>query len=207
MLTGVAIALCCLAAKASGQSPSPTASPAGSVVPESISPNGRYGVFVVDSQKEDAKPKNLLVHVEPFQVVTAIDGEPFLKGYLKNSLAVSWARDSSAVLVIVDGYWGINALQLVDLRKPGSVKQTDLLEAMVKISKRELHFWPHFHVSDTDVKWEISNGRRLRIACDGDTESNNLEATPSYMHFEGVWNLDKTKWDMQKCRKTKAPDW
>jgi hypothetical protein len=107
------------------------------LIADSTSPDGRFALFAT----EDKVTRNLLVAVSPFRVVATLHGEAFFPEYVKNRIQVSWAPDSSAVLVAVEFRWGVATLQLLDLRTKGTAGQVNLRDELYYLACGEHLDW------------------------------------------------------------------
>jgi len=104
--------------------------PAGFTVPAStLSPDGRYGVLVPDSDHYDeARPQNKVVEVAAGRVLALIQAETGMEQMNHGGIVPQWSADSQWLLWKVDGKWSPRALVLVKIAEGKVAWQTNILQ-------------------------------------------------------------------------------
>ena len=121
----IAMAVVALAPNASGGK-----FPEGfSVLPSSVSPDGRYAVRVPDYEhyKVDV-PQNKLVDTNTGRVIAVIEAETGMENMNHGGAVAAWSKDGSLLHWMVEGKWFPRAKVLIKMNEGTALWQTNVLK-------------------------------------------------------------------------------
>jgi hypothetical protein len=104
--------------------------PAGFSVPEStLSPDGRFGVLVPDTEHySDQRPQNKIVEIATGRVLATIQAETGMEQMNHGGIAPKWSADGALLLWKVEGKWFPRALVLLSIHEGKVAWQTNILK-------------------------------------------------------------------------------
>jgi hypothetical protein len=173
------------------------------VHPDSISPNGKYGILYCANRSmveyEQSVLADYLVSLKPFQIVAALEGDVYFAGKNRSDLSVAWTENSTAGLVTVESRWGPGSVDLIEIADGKLVRQTNLLEkafALLKPDWQNCKSQPYnenflFVIrSDIEAGWAFDANNRVHIDCTGETNPKHLPDEKSWAaRLEAVWDI------------------
>lgn len=102
------------------------------VVPASISPDGKLGVIAPDlDHAKEHEHQNKLVEIATGKVLAVIDADTAFEHQNHTTLLPKWSKDSSLLVWYVDGKWGSYALVLLRLEHGAVTSQINARELAV----------------------------------------------------------------------------
>jgi hypothetical protein len=182
------------------------------LLPSALSPNKRYGIIYPKRFLEDNPGADFVVDVPGSRLLASLDTEdPYFVGRNHGSLACHWSPDSSAVLVDNGGKWMPRNLLLVELKDGAVVRQTDLLDpllrvfapAIAKAERSSAKDASPGELSITSVKWKNGRGAQLEFKCEGSTNPKGFEDQSAWAgKAVAVWDVAQRKFVQQKVTQT-----
>ena len=170
----VAMAVVALAPNASGGK-----FPEGfSVLPSSVSPDGRYAVLVPDHEhyKVDV-PQNKLIATDTGRVVAVIEAETGMENMNHGGAVAAWSKDGSLLHWMVNGKWSPRAKVLLKMNEGTALWQINVLkEAQREILARARKAKPINYAAA--VKANKGNGRAYPDGFTVNVESAQDGRTP-----------------------------
>jgi SEFIR domain len=173
------------------------------VHPDSISPDGKYGVFYCSNpaivRYENSRMANYLVSVIPFRIIGALAGDIYFALKNRSNLSVTWTDDSSSALITVDRRWGPGSVGLIEIVNGKLVRQTNLLQKAIALlrpdcesCKSEPYNESFLFVISTqgDTEWSFDGASRVRIDCTGESNPKQLLDRKSWAaRLQAVWDI------------------
>lgn len=102
------------------------------VVPASISPDGKLGVIAPDlDHVKDREHQNKLIEIASGKVLAVIDADTAFEHQNHTTLSPKWSHDGSLLVWYVEGKWGSYALVLVRLEHGAVTSQINARELAV----------------------------------------------------------------------------
>ena len=221
----VALALGCAGlAPATAQVPSGDAAPPAAATTDplaakhdvlkwTISPNGRYGIAIIDPEIEEVPhARCFLVTLKPERVIATL-AKSDLPAEDKVHLKTSWSRDSRVVLVDCGHARNAIDVQLIEIRDDRVIRQTDLLapiQAQFEASFRKsgappIHPSIAFHGRGHPDEWSMdAKATRVKVRVYAESGAKEGEE-PWFRLFRGVWSIPQRKWLSQELTRQAAP--
>jgi len=180
------------------------------VHPDSISPDGNYGVLycTMVEEYEPSRMANYLVSLKPFQIIAALEGDVYFAHKNRSDLSVAWTDDSTAGLVTVGSRWGPGSVDLIEIADGKLVRQSNLLEkamALLKPDWENCKSQPYNEnflfviTSDIETGWTFDANNRVRIDCTGETNPKHLPDEKSWAaRLEAVWGIQEARFIKRK---------
>jgi hypothetical protein len=182
------------------------------VADDSISPDGKYAVISPNLHRVGYEvARDFLVELKPLRFLAINEAETSYD--IRNTTFVEWAKDSSAVVVSVEGKWGPVGFTLFELQDGRVKRQTNLYAEIVGLlepgyQKAKVKPWNDLYHFNFD-RGEKSRGAGAHLGSDGRQIRFNVDATnnPKPMsppmktwngHFEGTWSIPEARWITHK---------
>ena len=100
-----------------------------SVLPSSVSPDGRYAVLVPDCEHyKVGLPQNKLVDTNTGRVIAVIEAEPGTENMNHGGAIAAWSTDGSLLHWMVKGKWFPRAKVLLKMNEGTALWQTNVLQ-------------------------------------------------------------------------------
>jgi len=186
------------------------------LLPESQSPDGRYG-FIYPKRtivEEGTDSKLFLIEQRPFRMVAEIPIEgALLADNAHGAYQVNWARNSSSVVFVVGTKWGPEAVFLIPLARNQCGPIVNLaaeIRKLIQPSYRQsnsLRFNDYFDFIfesedyicddrgksvDTTTSWTVNDKNQVEITCIGTTDPKHLGPNIWEVIFHGVWDIGRS---------------
>ncbi len=182
------------------------------LLPSALSPNKRYGIIYPKRFLEDNPGANFVVDVPASRILASLDvADSYFIGRNHGSLDFHWAPDSSAVLVENGGTWMPRNLLLIELKDGAVVRQTELLDPLLRLFAPAIAKAERTRASETsadeltikNVKWGNGRGAQLEIRCEGGTNPKGFEDQSAWNgNLVAVWDVAQRKFVQQKVTQT-----
>lgn len=196
------------------------------ILPGSIAPDGRYGLLYPKEEildEIDREDHLLLVALKPFHVLTEISPDiSLLRAH--SSYLVSWAKDSSAVLVNVQAKWGPAKVLVLSIHNGRAGRVVDLAPVVEKLvrpaykkAKAQRHgktsvepfnnevdfiFERDYEHLGTPVSaqetWSAEEPGKVIITCFCTNNPKIPDAHTWAVRFDGVWSVVRGKFVRRK---------
>ncbi|HEX8279767.1 MAG TPA: hypothetical protein VF551_00195 [Chthoniobacterales bacterium] len=180
--------------------------------PSALSPNKRYGIIYPKRFLEENPGADFVVDVPASRALAVLETDsPYFSGRNHGSIAVYWAPDSSAALVENGGKWMPRNLLLVELKDGAVVRQTDLLDPLLRVFAPAIAKAERSRASEASpgelsikaVKWKNGRGAQLEFRCEGGT---NPKGFPDSSAWAGkavaTWDVAQHKFVQQTVTQT-----
>jgi uncharacterized protein YecT (DUF1311 family) len=175
------------------------------VLKNSTSPDGRYGVLVVsreaglndDRTGDDA---TYLANLPTHQTIGEIKGVDYFEGQNHAGLAAVWAPDSKACVVQYDTRYGWESVFVLKLKDDG-FEQTDIGKHIEAVHKRIFDGYMSGY-------YRFTPDGKLKVRALSYTNPKQNAEVPTYNGmFQGTFDLKSGKWSSGDARKVKSDDW
>jgi hypothetical protein len=177
-----------------------------------LSPNGRYGLIVIDPELEVDHARCFLVTVKPRRVLATLEKSD-LPAEDKVYLKTTWSKDSRIVLVNCGHANNAIDVQLLELRDDVVIRQTDLLapvNEMLEASFRKSgapasSSSRNFYGLGLPEEWILdAKASRVKVRVYAQSGEDADHAAWSRT-FRGVWSIPEKKWLTQKLTQEMPP--
>ncbi len=188
------------------------------VEPDSISPNGKYGVIYCSRPEivryEGSRMRNYLVSLAPLRIIGTVGWEAHFAGRNHSGLYVKWADSNLTALVTVDSKWGPGSVVLIEISGDRLVRQTNLSEqatAALEADALDCGCEPYNDyflfrlVSQGDDRWSFDEPGRVHIVCTGENNPKQTTIRKSWVaRLDAIWDIEqssfiRTKVSRQFC--------
>lgn len=191
----------------------PKAYAAYMIDPDSVSPDGQYGVMYLSAPPDDdATSREFVVALKPFRVVVELvkGDDAYFADRSNSDLAAIWAKNSSAVLVMNGNKWGPGEAYLVPVAKGKAGKIVELGAEVRKFCQPDLNKVKHERYNDIydfvfvgDNNWAINDKGQVVIDVDCSTNPKGDPNTESWEgSFHGVWDIAEGKFVQHTFKRT-----
>jgi hypothetical protein len=181
---------------------------------QDVSPDNRFGVIHADMNVIDAEAaRNFLVALDPFRILAVNEGFAYFHPGNHREMAVQWAKDSSAVLVMVGDKWGTVGATLFELHDGRVTRRTDIMAAITSLLAAKFpkgkvepyNNWLRF-ILDGETEFDLSeDGGQIRIDV---SATNNPNLSPGKT-WEGtlkaLWSVPAARWIEHKVAAKISP--
>ena len=192
----------------------PDAYKAYMIDPDSVSPDGKYGVMYLSEMPDDdnAPIKNFVVALKPFSIVVELpkSDDAYFANKNHADFAAHWAKDSSAVVVMQNSRWGPGTAFVVPIHAGKAGPIVDLTAIIAKYGQADLDKVKHEHYNETydfvfagDTPWTINDKGQVEVDVDCTTNPKRDPDTLSWDgHFAGLWDIAQAKFVTHEFKRT-----
>jgi hypothetical protein len=184
------------------------------VAPESISPNGKFGI-IFDynlSAVSDTDARNYLIAIKPVRILGMLNCDPYFAGKNHGDLTVTWAPDNRAVLVTIGSKWGPGAVELVQLSDDRIENETPMLDRVYALLRSDYQkcgaerfndYLAYLIDDDEDDSWTFDHQGQLHVDCTAVTNPKRDPNEKSWSaKFHGIWNVKEGRFVQQRVTRT-----
>lgn len=184
--------------------------------PDSISPDGKYGVMYLSAMPDDdnAPIKNFVVALKPFSIVVELpkSDDAYFAHKNHGDFAACWTKDSSAVVVMQGSRWGPGTVFVVPIHEGKAGPIAELAAPIRKYAQPDLDKVKHERYNDYydfvfsgDNDWKINNKGQVVVEVDCTTNPKEDPGTQMWEgHFSGLWDIAQAKFVMHEFKRTFA---
>jgi hypothetical protein len=178
-----------------------------------LSPDGRFGVVMIDPEVEVPHARCFLVTVKPRRVIATLPKSD-LPAEDKVHLKTTWSKNSRVVLVDCGHARNATDVQLIELRGDQVLRQTDLLAPIQKqfeASFRKsgapaIHESVAFHGRGNPDEWSMDRAAtkvKVRVYAESGAKPDQ---EPWHRLFRGTWCIPERRWLSQKLTSEAPPE-
>ena len=190
------------------------------ILPGTISPNQHYAlIYPKRSRLYELRHYGLFLAVlKPFGVLSQLPlGNSNLAENARCYFEASWAKDSSAVVMIAGSRWGPERVSVVAIHEGKVVKQTELTAEVRRLVQADFRksrasryndyydfvFTGSYTSNDgpkysTQQGWDLDGAGHVRIDCDCTTDPKNIDPHGWTVHLTGVWDIISSRFEQKK---------
>lgn len=194
------------------------------ILPGTVSPNQRYAlIYPKRSRLYELRHQGLfLAALEPFHILTQLPlGYSNLAENARCSFASNWAKDSSAVVMIVGSRWGPEKVSIIALHEGKVVKQAELAAKVHRLVQADFQksrssrynkyydfvleqgYTINSKLADVPEDsaqqgWDLDEAGGVHIDCVCTTDPKDTDPRRWTVHFTGVWDISASRFQRQK---------
>ena len=175
------------------------------VLKNSSSPDGRYGVLVVSHEaavNDDRTADNsvYLANLQTRQTIGEIKGVDYFEGQNHAGLGAVWAADSKACVVQYDARYGWESVFVLKMKDDG-FEQIDIGKHIEAVQKRIFDGYLSGY-------YRFTPDGKLKVRALSYTNPKQFEEVPTYNGvFQGTFDLKSKKWTATDVRKVTEDEW
>ena len=175
------------------------------VLANSTSPDGRYGVLVVSREaglNDDRTAKNsvYLANLQTRQTIGEIKGVDYFEGQNHAGLGATWTPDSKACVVQHDARYGWESVFVLKI-KDDDFEQIDIGQHIEAVQKRIFDGYLSGY-------YRFMPDAKLKVRALSYTNPKQFAEVKTYNGlFQGTFDLKSGKWTVGDARKVTGDDW
>ena len=196
------------------------------ILPGTISPDQRYAlIYPKRSLLYGLKDYGLfLVALKPFRVLSQLPlGNSNLAENVRCGFSSNWAKDSSAVVMIVESRWGAEKVSVVALKNGEVTRRTELTSRVRKevkssfLASKAPRYNDHYDFvfeedsasedgSSPRQGWDLDNAGHVLIDCICSTDPKGIDPQGWTVKFTGIWDIGKGTFLKKNILRLPSPD-
>ena len=193
------------------------------ILPGTVSPNQQYAlIYPKRSLLYQLDDYGLfLVALKPFRVLSQLPlGNSNLAENARCGFSSNWAKDSSALVMVVESRWGAEKVSVMVLKDGEVIRRTELTSRVIKLvgsSFRQSKAPPYnenydfVFEEDPDSEsgvcgWDLDNAGHVVIDCICSTDPKGIEPRGWTVKFTGIWDIGKQAFLKKSIVRLPAPD-